>query len=268
MQFTTFNVPKSLIILLIAVFGYCSPAMSQGLTDKYATFDIGLSSSSLSMNASNYSLGFTENSIREIDYAFGEDIESTASFLALYLGVKFGKYKGLSHSLYFEAGFGDHAKGKFGYSLGYNYPIAIGRFDLLIRPSLGITTGSSSYTLGEFVVDTVGVIIDDTDIIDTDVNVYVEQSNLFLVPKLEVTFLIEQKVGIYANVSFDYGLNNKEQILKFRPGSNSEAETLEYSLTDPSYVDLQFDDQIIDGNLFDASTMVFSIGISSYFNRD
>lgn len=268
MQFLNNYRSGTIIIIMGLLLGFQTNGIGQGLTDKFACLDIGLSRSSLGFDVNAYNLDFVENSIRELAYNYNGTFENKESGMNLYLGIKFGKYKGLSHSLFFELGFGKKGQGKFGYSLGYNYPIEIGRFDLLIRPSVGITTGSSHYQLGEMLIDTIGVIIDETSVIDTNVKIDVKQSNNLLIPKLEFTFLIEQKYAIYTNVSYDIGLNNKPQKVVFAPGSGSDAKDIKYSLDDASFIDMKFDDELRSENIYKVGGLVIGIGISSYFNRD
>lgn len=248
-----------LALLPLALFG-------QGLTEKYVSFDIGWGQSSLSTTYNNVSLAFTENSFRELPFSFERNIGEAGSYNRVLLQLKFGRYKGLSHSIYFDGSISDHGKGRFGYSIGYNYPIEIGIYDLLLRGSLGISNGEASYDIGEIAVDTIGIVIDDTDYIDTDVNIYLSSRTTYLTPKLEVTFLIAQKFGIWAALSYDHTISKGDQVTRFAASKGDWKDTkLNF---DSDFYDFKVDGAAPADRLFDTNGVGFSVGLSSYFNRD
>lgn len=242
-----------------------SNVCGQGLTESYGSIDIGLGLSSFTFTGENASMSFTENSIRSLEYQFDKKLQSSESFTSILIGGKFGKYKGLSHSLYFNVPLKGSGKGKFGYSLGYNFALEGGFYDILIRPSLGIAFGESSYKLQTLEIDTFGIVVDDTDYIDTDMEIRISQSANYLIPKLELTFLLAQKTGIWAAVAYDYSLGNKTQVIIF--SGDSESEDTEFAL-DAAYPNLLIDGQSTTSNIFDPNGLNFTFGISAYFNRD
>lgn len=71
---------------------------------------------------------------------------------------------------FFDVSLCGGGKGVFGYNIGYNYPIEIGIFDLLLRPFIGISLGESSIEFVSEQIDTFGIMIKDTDYIDTDLD--------------------------------------------------------------------------------------------------
>lgn len=244
-----------------------SIASGQGLTEKYTAFDIGLGRNSLTFDKRNISLAFTENSVRELAYDFSNDLDEKESYTNLYLGLKFGKYKGLSHALYFDIPVSGWGKGKFGYALGYNFALEVGIYDLLIRPSVGYSFGSTSYEIDEFGADTLGIIIDDEDVIGTDVSISVEGSESYLTPSLEVTFLVAQKFGVWVSVGYDYSFGDINHNINIRPDDDSYAEQ-EFNLDDP-YINLKYGGETpTRSNIFDNKGVGITFGISSYWNRD
>lgn len=252
-------------LTLIGMSFSISSVSGQGLTESYGSLDIGLGFSSFEFSGDNASLSFTENSVRSLDFQIDRALQSNESFTSIVLGGKFGKYKGLSHSLYFNVPIKGSGKGKFGYSLGYNFAIEGGFYDILIRPSLGVTFGESSFKLQTLEIDTFGIVVDDTDYIDTDMDIHISQSANFVIPKLELTLLLAQKTGIWVAVGYDYSLGNKTQIIKF--SGDSESKDTEFAL-DAAYPNLLIDGQSTTSNIFDPNGLNITFGISGYFNRD
>ncbi|MDF1697385.1 MAG: hypothetical protein P1U56_16195 [Saprospiraceae bacterium] len=244
---------------------FCTSFLNgQGLTESYTSFDIRILKGTMSPETGNLALSFTENSIRELEYSFNNDYDGSISYTALEIGLKFGKYKGMSYSLDLSAPLSGQGKGKFGLSVGYNYPIPIGTMDLLFRPSLGFTGGSSNVNIGEISVDTVGIVIADTDYVDRDVNVDISQSACYLIPKLETTLLFEQKFGLSFSVAYDYEVFNNEQEIEFT-ATDFDATDVAFSDT---FIDLQFNGTRPTDNIFTSNGLTFALGISWYYNRE
>ena len=252
-------------LLILGISLSFTKLSAQGLTEKYTSFDVGLGMSSFKFSGENASLSFTENSIRSLDFQIDRELEKQERFTSLLLGVKFGKYKGFSHSLYFNVPFQGTGKGKFGYSLGYNFAVEGGFYDILLRPSLGFTFGESTFKIQTLEIDTLGIVVDDTDYIDTDMTVNISQSANYIIPKLELTFLIAQKTGIWLAVAYDYSLGNNQQIIKFM--GDSESEDTEFAL-DAAYPNLLIDGQSTTSNIFNPDGLNITFGVSGYFNRD
>jgi len=251
------------------LIGFClitlSPILSQGLTEKYVSFDLTLGKKSIRPVSGDYSLSFTENSIRELSYNFNETPKSKLDFTDFKIGLKFGRYKGLSHELFFDVSVACTGTGLFGYSLGYNIAIEPKNFDILLRPSIGISNGSASYNFTEFNVDEDGIVLDDNDYIDTNINANIESNVWMLTPNMEFVFLYEQKFAVAFNVGYDYVLSQGEEVIAFLPDDSSYA-TTKANLTNDTYNFTVNTEKIT--HVFDASSIKFSIGISTYWNRD
>ncbi len=255
---------KHKLILAISFLFITCYSYSQGLTEKYTSFDLGLVRSNLEFEGSDFNLNFTENSIRELEYIFEQKLPATQSYTALEVAFKWGKYKGLSYSAYLNFVLTGEGKSKAGLSVGYNYPIEIGIFDLLLRPSVGFSGMSANYNVGSMQIDTIGIIIDDTDYIDREVNINIGHSTCYVSPKFEMTFLFEQKIGISGSVSYDYAINIGEQDFSYT--------AMDFDATAVDF-DSEFHNFTVDGvtpteNIFTSNGLVYTLGISWYYNRE
>ncbi|MFT4533233.1 MAG: hypothetical protein ACJA1A_001722 [Saprospiraceae bacterium] len=253
---------KFLIIIFFAFT--CFQSIGQGLTEKFTSFDIGLVSGGLVIDGSDLNLSFSENSIRELEYNFDKKINSPEKYIALDIAFKWGKYNGLTYSLFLNAPLSGFGKNKAGLSVGYNYPIEIGIFDLLLRPSLGFSGVNTNFKIGSIAVDTFGIVIDDTDYVDRNVSIKAGHSTCYLSPKFEMTFLIAQKFGIMLSASYDYAVNGSEQDIDFT-ADDFDSTALPFG---SDFYNFTIDGNTPTGDLFSSNGMVYSLGISSYFNRE
>lgn len=245
-------------ILFLSNFSFC-----QGLTEKFTSFDVGIVFGSLNFSGTDINLNFSENSIRELEYNFDKKVDLSESYTAIDVAFKWGKYKGLSYSLFMHAAL-TNGKNQLGISVGYNYPIEVGIFDILIRPSLGFSGINATYVLGSTEIDTIGIIIDNTDYIDRKLDIAVTSSTCYLTPKFETTFLIEQKFGIMLSAAYDLPFNTSSQDIGFT-ADDYDATSLQF---DSDFLDFTIDGETPTGDIFTADGIVFSLGVSWYYNRD
>jgi len=253
---------KLFLILSFLITSFC--AFSQGLTEKYTSFDLGIVRGNLEFEGSDFNLNFTENSIRELEFIFEKELPSTQDYTALDVAFKWGKYKGISYSAFANFVLTGQGKNKAGLSVGYNYPIEIGIFDLLVRPSLGFSGLSALYSVGSAQIDTIGVVIEDTDYIDRELNISIGHSTCFLSPKFEMAFLIEQKFAITASASYDYAINIGEQDFSYT--------AMDFDATAVAF-DSEFHNFTVDGvtpteNIFTTNGLIYTFGVSWYYNRE
>jgi hypothetical protein len=252
---------KYLVIIFFAFT--CFQSIGQGLTEKYTSFDVGFIVGTLNFTGTDLNLNFSENSIRELEYNFDKKLSSSKSYNAVNVGLKWGKYNGLSYSLFLHTALGD-GKNKFGISVGYNYPIELGIFDILVRPSLAFSGVNSTYAIGTIAVDTFGIVIDDTDYVDRALDISVTNSTCYITPKLETTFLIEQKFGISLSAAYDLPFNSSEQDIDFR-AEDFDSTSLPFN---SEFYNFTVDGTTPIGDLFTYDGIVYSIGISWYYNRE
>lgn len=248
----------ALSIIFISQFSFC-----QGLTEKFTSFDVGIVFGSLNFSGTDLNLNFSENSIRELEYNFDKKVKLSESYTALDVSFKWGKYNGLSYSLFMNAAFGN-GKNKFGISVGYNYPIEAGIFDILIRPSLGFSGVNATYVIGTTSIDTFGIIIDETDYIDRTLKIAVTSPTCYLTPKFETTFLIEQKFGIMLSASYDLLVNTTDQNIGFS-AEDFDSTSLQF---DNDFLNFTVDGSTPTDEIFTADGLVFSLGVSWYYNRE
>ena len=253
---------KKLIIPILMLCFFETQA--QGLTEKYVSFDLSLTRSSFEASGESLGLSFSENSIRELAFDFEKSLEQEFQKTGLDIGFKFGKYKGLSYSLFMDITPSDIGKFKFGVSAGYNFAIPLGIYDLLIRPSVAVSTANINLDIGEIAVDTFGIVIDDTDYIDRTVNISVFESLAFLTPRLEATFLIEQKIGISLSAAYDIPFSRGEQTVRFT-AQDFDSTSLSF---DDNFHDFTLDGILPEENIFVTQGLLFSLGISWYYNRE
>ncbi|MFT6334617.1 MAG: hypothetical protein ACI86M_001506 [Saprospiraceae bacterium] len=251
-------------ILQIALFILIyTQSFGQGLTEKYSSFDVGLVAGTLNFTGSDLNLNFSENSIRELEYSFDKKLDAKHSYNAIKVGFKWGKYSGLSYSLFMHAALGD-GKNKFGMSVGYNYPIEVGIFDILIRPSIAFSGVNSTYEIGTTKIDTFGIVIDDTDYVDRTLNIAITNSTCYVTPKIETTFLIEQKFGISLSAAYDIPFNSSEQDIDFK-AEDFDSTSLPF---DSEFHNFTVDGITPTGDIFTYHGIVYSLGISWYYNRE
>lgn len=236
---------------------------AQQLTERYAALDLGLGPRSISTTAGSYALGFDTNIET---FLLEKEIEDSFNYLGLNLGLSFGKYRSLSHNLYFDVPIGGQGSGRAGYSIGWNFAIEAGQFDILLRPAIGIATGNSNITFGSIQIDTISQLINGTEFNDVNLSVDLEQNSNYVVPELKATFLIAQKLGIFVSAAYDYDFSMKRQ---------------NFSFGDTDGVDVDIDDTFlrysvagtnlntsVTDNIYVPGGLRLSFGISIYYNKD
>ena len=243
----------------------------QHLTEEYVDLGIGFGARSIGATPGLYNLSFDTN-LEE--YSFEQNILENNTYTGINIGLSFGKYKGLNHTLYFDLpigrAVGGSGSGKAGYSIGWGFAFEVGNFDLLLRPSIGISNGNTDYRFGSFRVDTISQFINGEEFNDVTVNVHLNHRSTYVTSDLKTTFLIAQKLGLYFSVGYDHQFTNKIERFNFTSiGDNTSSQSIE--IQDPylQYQEIQIGaSNPVIANILQPGGLRFTFGIAIYYNKD
>ncbi len=248
-------------ILTFCFICFLTTGFAQGLTDSYINSGVAYGVRPVSPQLSD--VNFTINNNGVVEY-FSSTLPDEPSGNGLNIFVGFGRYKGLSHQLFFDLPIGDFKNSKFGYNIGYSMAFEVGRQDLLLRPSVGVAIGDGTYELGQENYSVSTPLVFDTLNLAEPVTFALRRNVVTINPGIELTYLINQKYALVVQGHYDLDISNRTQRV-----------TLDADSIDGSRPAYEFSDLItvnhmgspLSSKLLDYSGLRFSIGISSYINK-
>ena len=242
--------------LMLASISY-----GQGLTDSYLNFGVGYGSRPVTaqLTAVDFSIS-NAGTTEEYNTDFSEGL--SANGLNIFFG--FGRYKGISHQLFFDFPIGNPESTKFGYNIGYNIALEVGRQDFLIRPSVGIAGGDGVVDLvTQNYTEQVPLVFDTINV--TGPVTFSDRRNVFtLNPGIDFSFLINQKYAIHFQAHYDLDIFNISDRVLIQSDA-IDGDNPSYELSD--IINLTSNGARITDQLIDYSGLRFSIGVSSYINK-
>ena len=180
--------------------------------------------------------------------------------------MTYGKFRGFDHSIYFDLGFGDLSSVKFGYALGFGRSYDFGIFNLLIRPQLGISYGTTTWEMGEMPTSDVTGIRSIHEVFEDGVaRADLTSSNFYLTPSVDFSFLIKQRFALKFTAGYDYVINDSRQQIKFTSIESSKNVKVDL---DDKLIHFSNNEYAIRNNLFSSSSVRIQFGLGYYWNRD
>ncbi len=233
---------------------------SQDLTDSYLNFGLAYGIRPFSSEISNVDFSINNNGIVE---SYPADINDDDTPKGLNISLGFGRYRGVSHQLFFDLPLGQPQLSKFGYNIGYNMAVDLGNQDLLIRPSIGISTGGGTYDLVNQDYNATALVFDTLNILGP-VTYALKRNVISLSTGAEISYLINQNYAIQFQFHYDLEMFNSAQ--KINIDSNAlEGPSPSYIFSDQ--INLSQNGTLINDKIIKYSGARISIGISQYINK-
>lgn len=255
-----------LLTIIIICFYATTQSIGQGLAEKYFNIKFAYNPTTVKTNEGQYSVTYindkgTHSTIYNVLSSFNTNQYN--------IGLGFGKFKGLNHTVNFELMTGKIQKGQFGYSIGYNIVLEGNKNDFLIRPALGLMFGNTSITLEEIYNK------------DRIINLYGETyeaisaeiqqtyTSYLSRPSVTLTYLFKQIIGISVEMGYNIDMSNntgKYQVI-----------FTEYTDADPKLVNNIIDDnysvfnaqgQLSKDKIYNLTGFYWSVGLSVYKSFD
>ncbi|HPQ22703.1 MAG TPA: hypothetical protein PK147_12660, partial [Saprospiraceae bacterium] len=190
------------------------------------------------------------------------------SQFGLAINFHFGRYQGLSHSIFFDINFGDAYSYIFGYSIGYSIPIALGDSYLHIRPALGLMVGNQGFKLGELDNNAGYIEINGNQYFGSYLNMDLKTQSFLYGPQLDLRYFISDNFNIHGNVAYDIGSQDGVPSLYFTsPSTADETFNAEKEInTDNPYVD--YNGEKLEKLPYNIGGLRFGIGVGYIWNKD
>lgn len=114
----------------------------------------------------------------------------------------------LSHAFTVDAAFGKAGSFLFGYSVGYNKKIKLGKESkLVIRPAISAIIGRGNFKLGEIQNNAAYIQIANQRYFDDYLIVSIIQNNYIFGPKLNVSYIFPNEIGINCSLAYDFNFS-------------------------------------------------------------
>lgn len=239
----------------------------QELADAYTAFQINYGFNQISGTEGSYDITFQEVSDMNRSFDLTKTIENSINFNSVALQLNFGRYKGLAHSLYLNFPAASTGASKFGYTIGYSYPVEVGSSDLIIKPKLGFGISTVTFHLGNVELYNDSIQINDQVYVNNLLQVAMNNQAWVATGGLDLTYLIKQKIGITLSAGYDLSFREGRYEVSFTPKPDNEAMETSYRF-DHENLSISKDEVIFDDRPFRSTGAWFSIGLGFYLNRE
>jgi len=252
-------------IIIICLFSSLD-SVGQGLAEKYFNIKFSYNPNTVKTNEGEYNIIYKND---KGTHPSIYNLLSSYNTNQYNIGLGFGKFKGLNHTIYFELLTGKIKKGQFGYSIGYNFAIEGNKNDFLIRPSLGLMFGNTSIIFEEIYSTDRIIPLYGEKYEAKSAEIQQTHTNYLSRPSVTFTYLFKQILGISVEMGYNIDLSKKT--------GKYEVYFTEYSDADPKLVNNIIDDkysvinstgQLSKDKIYNLSGFYWSIGLSAYKSFD
>ncbi len=145
-------------------------------------------------------------------------------------GYKWGRYKGLSHSILFDISMGKNRGGVFTYSLGYNYPVKINTKALIIRAALFGGFGNFGFDIGQLENNAGYIEINGNKYYDKQLDVSLSSQVFLYGPELDLMFELSDHFEVFASFIYDIASKNSRPKINFVTTEKEDQDTASIDL--------------------------------------
>jgi len=238
----------------------------QSLAEKY--FNLKFSYNPLTINAIDGIYNVTYTNDKGV-YPSLYEIVPSYKLNQYNIGLGFGKFKGLNHTIFFEFLKGKIEKGQFGYSIGYNFALEGDKNDFFVRPGVGFMYGNTSLTFEEFNNSNRFINLYGEKYEAKKAKIMQTYTSSVLRPSVTFTYLIKQIFGISVELGYNVDLSKKlgKYEVYFEEFSDADPKLVN-NISNKNYIVLNPEGTLAKENIYNLTGFYWSIGISSYKSFD
>jgi len=247
---------------LFAILFFVTQLDAQHLPDSFFSTEFGIGPRMIQTEGGNYQLDFSDQSGKA--YSFSKEINDPFVVVGLNFALSWGSYAGFTHSLYTDFPASQNGSGKFGYAIGYNFPIEVGVYDVLIEPSVGYTQGKTRFKFAEISVDSTGLNFFGRDYASEVINLKLTQRSRYVNTMLKFTFLKRQERAFGLEIGYDFEIQDRGEFISF-DGSQTGPILLPY---DNSFINLSRDNNPVKQKFFQPGGLRITLIYGFYKSKD
>lgn len=208
---------KHLLLLLLTTLTLQAQQTDnkQTLPEKYLALTLTAGPRTLDTQTGEIYATFIDDSYLPDTFITYTPLKDSYTRAGIHIGVHWGKYKGISHSIHFDIALSDNPSTNFAYSIGYNFPIPIGDNHLIIRPNLAGMLGNTRLYLGEIQNTNSYLQINDLLYYEEYLELNLTAQNAIYAPQLDIYYKIHRRYSITLQVGYDIGTQINKPHLQF-----------------------------------------------------
>lgn len=213
-----------LISLLIFIV---SPSMAQfddegDFANKYRAIFLNFGPRVLDTDPGTIHTYYVDDSPSQDEFESTTIIEDEYKKYGFQVGYKWGRYRGLSHSLLFDISMGKHQGGLFTYSLGYNFPVKIASTALVIRGAAYGGFGNYGFNLGKINNEAGYIQINEQIYTQDYLNVRLTSQAFVYGPQVDLMLMITDHFEVLASFNYNLQSGNSRPKIEFSADSDDE----------------------------------------------
>ena len=175
------------------------------LPHKYRAVTLGFGTRGLSTTPGTIVTSLIDDSPSMDSFSGTKEIDDFKGRLGMQVGYHFGKYRGMSHSFFFDGAFGEIGTFYFGYSIGWNFPIKLKYRYLHLRAAVAGYVGNTRIKLGSINNNASYIQIGEKQFFDDEVKVKLESDNFLWKPHLEILYPFNDNFNFFGNIGYEMG---------------------------------------------------------------
>lgn len=253
-------------MIFIVCFSVSQQTFGQGLAEKYFKVQFAYNTFSVATNEGPYNVTYRNDKGTHTSLY---NIATNYSTNQYNIGIGFGKFKGLNHTVNFELMTGKIQKGKFGYTVGYNIAFEGKKNDFLIRPALGFLFGNTSIVFEQInnkdrFIPLYGEMYEakSAEILQT-------HTNYLTRPSVTFTYLFKQILGISFEMGYNIDLSgstSKYQVI-FKEFDDADTPLIN-NISEDNYSVINSQGELSKDKIYNLSGFYWSVGLSFYKSFD
>ena len=252
-----------LIFMGINVYGQLSD--EGDFPEKYRSVFLGFGPRTLNTTPGVIKTIFTDESPSMDHLETQIEIKDKYRKWGFQAGYKWGRYKGLSHSILFDISMGKNRGGIFTYSLGYNYPIKINSKALVLRGAFFGGFGNFGFDIGQLENNAGYIQINGNKYYDRQLDVSLSSQVLIYGPEIDIMLMMSDRLEVFANFNYDLKNKNSRPKINFTTTELEEEETTSVNLTSEN-VTVTYNGNKLSSLPYDISGLRLTIGVAYVWN--
>jgi len=257
---------RFIISFIIVLFNAIPNSFGQSLAEKYINVRFAYNPITVKTNGGDYNVTYTNNKGR---FSTIYEILSDYKMNQYNIGIGFGKFKGLNHTISFELLNGKIKKGQFGYSIGYNIVMEGDKNDFFIRPAVCLMYGNTSINYEEKTNTDRFITLYGERYEAESASILQTYTSYLVRPSVTFTYLLKQRLGFFLELGYDLdmGKNKSKFEVYFKEYTDAEPK-LTNNITDENYTLTTPSGQFSKDRIYNLSCFYWSIGLSLYKSFD
>ena len=251
-------------LLLFLLIPFTLQAQETQLPEKYLTVTLTAGPRTLDTQTGDIYASFIDDSFLPDTFTTYTPLKDSYTRAGIQIGVHWGKYKGISHSLVLDFAQSENKTNHFAYSIGYSIPVPMGDHHLIIRPNIAGILGNTKLYLGEIQNTSSYLQINDLLYYEEYIELNLTATNALYAPQLDLYYKLHQRYAITLQIGYDIGTQISKPKLQFIQPSDYDEQT---PTTKPINTDnplIRFNDQPLTKLPYQLNGPRISLGASLY----